>query len=357
MDNYTCYRRLLLPRAAAVKAGAPRRLGLLVKWEFNRHFLVFMHLIRGFSRLPAFDGGCLLTIGNFDGLHLGHQHLINRIAEQGLSRGLPTVAMVFEPQPLEFFLGEHAPSRLTRLREKAIQFAKHPIDYLLVAPFNQQLALYDPEQFVRELLVNKLKIRHLVVGDDFHFGKARRGNFALLRHMGEQFGFAVENTESLELDGSRVSSTLIRDALQAGRLDEAKRMLGRDYSVCGRVGHGAKRGRELGFPTANVRMFRKNTPVSGVFAVTLTGLNGEEHNGVANVGIRPTVEGGPLVWLETHLFDFDRDIYGCYVEVHFKRKIRDERRFESLTALRRQIAEDVAYAREVLPAPMPRQIG
>jgi riboflavin kinase/FMN adenylyltransferase len=286
----------------------------------------------------------VLTIGNFDGLHLGHRRVIERVAEHGRQLGLPTVAMIFEPQPLEYFLGDHAPSRLTRLREKVIQFSKLPIDELLVLPFNRTLADYDAEQFIQNILVGKLNIRHLVIGDDFHFGKARRGNFALLQHRGQEFGFTVESTDSFELEGFRVSSTLIRDALGEGDLAQAKALLGRDYSVCGRVAHGDKRGRQLGFPTANLEMFRKNTPLIGVFAVIMTGLDGRELKGVANLGNRPTFYGGAKAVLETHLFDFDQDIYGRYVEVHFKAKLRDEMRFDSLTALRSQIANDVASA-------------
>jgi len=304
-----------------------------------------MRLIRGLNHLEPLRSGCVLTIGNFDGLHLGHRRVIERVAEHGRRLTLPTVAMVFEPQPLEYFLGDHAPSRLTRLREKSIQFAKLPIDELLVIPFNRTLADYDAEKFIHDILVQKLKIKHLVIGDDFHFGKSRRGNFALLQHRGEQYGFTVESTDSIELDGLRISSTLIRDALGEGDLAQAKLLLGRDYSVCGRISHGDKRGRQLGFPTANLQMLRKNTPLVGVFAVTMTGLNGSELHGVANLGNRPTVDGGAKVVLETHLFDFNQNIYGRYVEVHFKAKLRDEIRFSSLEALKVQIARDVEAAR------------
>ncbi|TPQ26278.1 bifunctional riboflavin kinase/FAD synthetase [Methylomonas koyamae] len=305
-----------------------------------------MRLIRGLNHLEPLRNGCVLTIGNFDGLHLGHQLVITKLAEHGRRLNLPTVAMVFEPQPLEYFLADHAPSRLTRLREKAIQFAKLPIDELLVMPFNRSLADYDAEQFIADILVRRLNVKHLVIGDDFHFGKARRGNFALLQHRGETYGFSVEDSHSFELAGSRVSSTLIRDALGEGDLAQAKSMLGRDYSVCGRVAHGDKRGRELGFPTANVRMQRKNTPIVGVYAVTMTGLDNAEYRGVANVGSRPTVDGGSKVVLETHLFDFNQDIYGQYVEVHFKHQLRDETRFASLDQLKQQIGLDVTAAKQ-----------
>jgi riboflavin kinase/FMN adenylyltransferase len=187
-----------------------------------------------------------------------------------------------------------------------------------------------------------------VIGDDFHFGKARRGNFAMLREKGKFFGFKVENTQSYQIQGLRVSSTLIRDALGEGKLKLAAKLLGRSYSICGRVAHGNQLGRSLGFPTANIQLLRKNTPVSGVFAVTMTGLYDDELHGVANVGIRPTVLGDAKVILEVHLFDFHKEIYGHYVEVHFQHKIRNEIRFESLEQLKKQIEKDVIAAKYVL---------
>jgi riboflavin kinase/FMN adenylyltransferase len=216
-----------------------------------------------------------------------------------------------------------------------------------VLPFNRKLADYDAEQFISEILVKHLKVKHLVIGDDFHFGKARRGNFAMLQSKGLEFGFSVENSVSFELSGLRISSTLIRDALGDGQLAEAKRMLGRDYSVCGRVAHGDKRGRQLGFPTANIEMLRRNTPMVGVFAVTMSGLDDKTYQGVANLGNRPTFDGGAKAVLETHLFNFSGDIYGRYVEVHFKAKIRDEIRFANFEALQAQIKLDVQAAQQI----------
>ncbi|MGZ5049469.1 MAG: bifunctional riboflavin kinase/FAD synthetase [Methylobacter sp.] len=307
-----------------------------------------MRLIRGLSHLEPLSNGCVLTIGNFDGLHLGHKAVIKKLAERGAALALPVVAMTFEPQPLEYFLGENAPSRLMRLREKVIRFSKLPVDDLLILRFNQRFADYDAEQFIEEVLVKKLNIKHLVIGDDFHFGKARRGNFAMLKDKGKVFGFDVEDTGSYQIDGLRVSSTLIRDALGSGDLALAEKLLGYCYSVCGRVAHGDKRGRTIGYPTANIQMFRKNTPVNGVFAITMTGIDGQEFEGVANVGTRPTVDGGSKVILEAHLFDFNKEIYGRYVEVHFKQKIRDEMRFQSLDELKAQIVKDVVDAKAVL---------
>ena len=306
-----------------------------------------MHLIRGLSHLEPFKNGCVLTIGNFDGLHLGHRTVIKKLAERGEALGLPVVIMIFEPQPLEYFLGDNAPSRLMRLREKVIEFAKLPVDNLLIVRFNRYFANCDAEQFIDDILIKKLNVKHLVIGDDFHFGKARRGNFAMLKEKGKLYGFSVEDTGSYQVAGLRISSTLIRDALGEGDLAQAEKLLGHCYSVCGRVAHGDKRGRTIGYPTANIRMFRKNTPVNGVFAVTMTGIDGLEFEGVANVGTRPTVDGGSKVILETYLFDFDKEIYGRYVEVHFKQKIRDEMRFQSLEQLKAQIEKDVAETKKI----------
>lgn len=306
-----------------------------------------MHLIRGLAHLKPFVDGCVLTIGNFDGLHLGHRAVIKKLVARGKALGLPVVIMVFEPQPLEYFLKDNEPSRLSALRDKVIQFDTLPVDYLLIVRFNREFADFDAERFVDEVLIGKLNIKHLVIGDDFHFGKARRGNFALLKKKGRHYGFSVEDTGSYFIQGCRVSSTLIRDALAAGDLAQAERLLGHSYSICGRVAHGDKRGRTLGFPTANIRLFRKNTPVNGVFAVTMTGIGDGEVEGIANVGTRPTVDGSSKVVLETHLFDFDREIYGQYVEVHFKQKIRDEMRFQSVERLKAQIALDVEVAKAI----------
>jgi riboflavin kinase/FMN adenylyltransferase len=306
-----------------------------------------MRLIRGLTHLEPLQNGCVLTIGNFDGVHLGHKAVINKLAKRGRELGLPVVVMTFEPQPLEYFMGDNAPSRLMRLREKVIQFSKLPVDDLLILGFNQYFANCDAEHFIADILKNKLNVKHLVIGDDFHFGKARRGNFAMLKEKGRQLGFDVEDTGTYDLEGLRVSSTLIRDALSEGNLREAEKLLGRGFSVCGRIAHGDKRGRTIGYPTANIQMFRKNTPVEGVFAVTMTGVDDREYEGVANVGTRPTVDGGSKVILETHLFDFYKEIYGCYVEVHFKQKLRDEVRFPSLEALKAQIVNDVAAAKKI----------
>ena len=306
-----------------------------------------MRLIRGLSYLEPFLNGCVLTIGNFDGLHSGHRTVIKKLAERGKSLNLPVVVMIFEPQPLEYFLGDNSPSRLMRLREKVIQFAKLPVNHLVIMRFNRQFANYEAEQFIQEVLIEKLNVKHLVIGDDFHFGKGRRGNFAMLKEKGKQFGFNVEDTGSFELSGLRISSTVIRDALAEGNLEKAEKLLGRCFAICGRVVHGDKRGRTIGYPTANLKLFRKNTPINGVFAVTMTGIDDQEVEGIANVGTRPTVDGTSKVILETHLFDFDQEIYGRYVEIHFKKKIRDEMCFQSLEGLKNQIADDIIKTKKI----------
>lgn len=300
-----------------------------------------MRVVRGLAHLSPFEKGCVMTIGNFDGLHLGHQTVIDNLLEKGQQLHLPTIAVIFEPQPLEYFLGEKAPPRLMRLREKILYFSKSPIHTLVILPFKKALADYDASLFIETLLVQKLNVKHLVIGHDFHFGKQRQGNFSLLQKKGTEFGFEVESTLPYQQQGLRISSTLVRNALQIGELQHTKQMLGRDYSVCGRVAHGDKRGRLLGFPTANIKLFRKNSPISGVFAITLAGIKKHEIQGIANVGTRPTFTGSSTIFLEIHLFDFNQEIYGRYVEVSFKEKIRDEKIFENLEALKQQITEDI----------------
>jgi riboflavin kinase/FMN adenylyltransferase len=304
-----------------------------------------MQLIRGLAHVAPLRQGCVLTIGNFDGLHLGHQVVIEKLLQHGKRLQLPVVVMIFEPQPLEYFLTANAPSRLTRLREKVLQFSQFPIDQLLIVKFNREFANYEAESFIQHILVEQLQVNYLVIGDDFHFGKARRGNAAMLQEKGKALGFKVEYTSSYRFHKRRISSTLIRDALEAGQLSLAEKWLGRAYSICGRVIHGDKRGRILGFPTANVELFRKNTPIQGVFAVTITGIKSGEFQGIANVGTRPTVDHQLKIILEIHLFNFNQDIYGHYIEIHFHHKLRDEIRFQSLIELKSQIEKDVIEAK------------
>lgn len=309
-----------------------------------------MRLIRGLAHLEPIQRGCVLTIGNFDGIHIGHQAIIRTVAERAKQFGLPTVVMIFEPQPSEYFSKTNAPARLMRLREKVACFAKLPVDSLVIVKFNRTFANLEPEDFIQKILLDKLKVRHLVIGDDFHFGKARRGNFELLKASGKRAGFSVENTQTYLLADIRISSTAIRDALQAGDLTLAERLLGRPYTIYGRVEHGDKLGRTLGFPTANIRLFRKNSPLQGVFAVEMLGITENAIQGVANIGTRPTLVSNNTLILETHLFNFDQDLYGRAVEIRFKKKIRSEQRFNNLDALKQQINHDIDTAKQFFAA-------
>lgn len=306
-----------------------------------------MELIRGLHNLRDRHRDCVATIGNFDGVHRGHQAVIDQTAQRAKQLRLPSVVITFEPQPQEFFQPDASPPRLTRLREKLIALGQCDIDKVLCLSFNRYLAALTAEEFVDVVLVKGLGVKHLVVGDDFRFGQRRAGDFALLKSAGAEYGFEVANTYSFRLDKLRVSSTRIREALLAGNLELVAVFLGRPYCMSGRVAHGGKRGRTIGFPTANIHLHRNETPVKGVYAVRMQGLPEGVVNGVANIGTRPTVDGTRTL-LEVHLFGFERDIYGAHVEVCFVQKLRDEQRFESVEALKSQINRDAAQARSIL---------
>ncbi len=305
-------------------------------------------IIRGFYNLPSTAdgrlGGCVATIGNFDGIHLGHQAVLNQLAMKGDALSLPVVVITFEPQPNEFFSPDNAPARLSRFREKVEALRCYAIQQLCVLRFNRKLAQMTAHDFIQQLLITGLNVRYLVVGDDFKFGKDRQGNFDLLQQAGKEHGFQVVNMHTFSIENRRVSSTRIRQALETGDLMLAEKLLGRPYRMSGRVAHGDKRGRTMGFPTANIHLHRRKVPLSGVYAIRLFGIDGEPYQGVANVGLRPTV-GADRALLEVHLFDFKRDIYGEHVQVHFLRKLREEQKFESLDALITQIDLDSKQAR------------
>jgi riboflavin kinase/FMN adenylyltransferase len=286
------------------------------------------------------------TIGNFDGVHLGHQAVLKQTCDKAREMGLPVTVITFEPQPQEYFRPEQAPPRLTRLREKIVALRPHAVDRLLCLDFNHHLANLSAEEFIDKILVDGLGVQYLVVGDDFRFGKDRQGDFEMLVSAGKKHGFEVANTHSFTLGNERVSSTLIRQALAQGDLTRVEQLLGRPYSMCGRVAHGDKRGRTIGFPTANIYLHRKNTPILGVYAVQMKDVEQYPVNGVANIGTRPTVCGTRTL-LEVHLFDFNKDIYGAHIEVMFIEKIRDEKRFESFDALKQQIQRDAQQARAI----------
>lgn len=306
-----------------------------------------MELIRGIHNIRSRHHGCVATIGNFDGVHLGHQAVIGQLSEKAAQLGLPCLIILFEPQPLEYFSGvsgADSPTRLTRFREKLQALRRFAIDRVLCVRFNKRFALMSAEDFIEHILVRDLGVKYLVVGDDFRFGAGRTGNFAMLQKAGGKNAFQVVNMHSYLLDNQRVSSTLIRQSLGAGELAEAEKLLGRPYRMSGRVAHGDKRGRELGFPTANIHIHRKAAPVAGIFAVEVYGLDEEPLIGAASVGTRPTVAGTTCI-LEVYLLDFDQQIYGRYLHVNFVKKLRDELHFDSLDELKKAIEVDVQQVR------------
>ena len=302
-----------------------------------------MKLIRGLHNLRTPLPASAVTIGNFDGVHRGHQLVIRQLQKVAAAAGLPTVAVIFEPQPIEFFAPDKAPKRLSRFREKIAYLKAQDIDYLLCLRFDQELANLSAEAFVQQILLERLGTRHLVVGDDFHFGKNRQGNFAFLRDNSERFGFIVDETETLTLDGERVSSTRIRQCIQQDDFDKAAELLGRPYSLGGRIAHGQKLGRQLGYPTINIKMGDKTLIVKGIFAVRVKGIDNRVLQGVASIGTRPTVDGVDTI-LEVYILDFNEDVYGRSVNVEFLHKIRDEQKFDSLEELTRNIDRDTEKA-------------
>lgn len=309
-----------------------------------------MELIRGLHNLRPRHRGCVASIGNFDGVHLGHQAIVARLHEHAAAAGLPARVVLFEPQPLEFFRPEAVEPRLMRLREKLTALAALGVDSVLCLHFDARLAGMPREDFVDRLLGQGLGVRHLVVGPDFRFGHKRLGDVEYLKSAGTAAGFGVEAVPPLLRDGERVSSTAVRQHLTGGDLAGAARLLGRPYTLHGRVSHGDERGRSIGFPTLNLPLHRKAVSLRGVFAVRVTGLAVEPLPAVANLGVRPTVNGTyPL--LEVHVLDFAGQVYGRQVQVEFVRQLRDERRFDSLDALRAQIDLDVRAARAMFAKP------
>jgi len=305
-----------------------------------------MELIRGLHNLKDRHRNCVATIGNFDGVHLGHQAVLRQLSVKGEALNLPTTVIIFEPQPLEYFQGAHpVPSRLTRLREKLQALRRTPVQRVLCLRFDEHLSTMPAEEFVQRILVDGLGIRYLVVGDDFRFGAKRAGDFAMLRQAGARYGFEVAAMHTVEVDGERVSSTRIREALRQDDLVLAEKLLGRPYRICGRIAHGNKLGRTLGIPTANVHLHRLVTPLHGIYVVGVHGLDPVMVSGVANVGNRPAV-GGTDTLLEVHLLDFARQVYGHYIQVSFLHKLRDERNFESLDALQVAMQQDIRQARD-----------
>lgn len=303
-----------------------------------------MQLLRGLHNLRPLSGGCVATIGNFDGVHLGHQAILARLRERSQELGVPSCVVIFEPQPREYFAPDAAPVRLTRLREKLELLREQGVDFVLCLTFNRRLRELSAAEFVRQVLVDGLAVRHLEVGDDFRFGCDRSGDFAFLVRASAEQGFTVEAATTVEVDGMRVSSSRIRKVLADGDLHQAESLLGRPFRLSGRVLHGQKLGRTLGSPTANIQLKRRKAPLSGVYLVS-TEVAGQRVNGVANIGTRPSVNGDGRPHLEVHLLDFAGDLYGLHLDVTFHQKLRDEQRFASLEALKAAILADIAAAR------------
>jgi riboflavin kinase/FMN adenylyltransferase len=286
-----------------------------------------------------------LTIGNFDGVHLGHQALLQRLKQEAQARGLATAVVVFEPHPREFFSPQQAPTRLTSLREKLEMFAALGVDRVHICRFNRTFAQTPAESFMHALNED-LAAEFILIGDDFRFGSGRSGDFALMEKIGKQRGFTVQSMHSVLHGDVRISSTAVRDALARGNLQTAQRYLGRHYSISGHVEHGNSMGKQLGFPTANVQLKHNRPPVSGIFAVRVRIEGGEWRNGAASLGVRPTVAENGKPVLEVHLFDFNEQIYGKHLHIEFLHKLRDEAKFPDLQSLTKQIALDVTQAKQ-----------
>jgi riboflavin kinase/FMN adenylyltransferase len=308
-----------------------------------------MLIRRGFEPCPDAGPGRAVAIGNFDGVHLGHQAILAALVARGREARLATAVVCFEPQPKEYFAGAAAPARLMRLRDKAEHIAPAGADELRVLRFDSRLAALAAEDFIGRVLVGALGARQVVIGEGFRFGRERGGDVELLRRAGRARGFAVEAVPPRLEGGVAVSSTRVREAVALGHFDAAKELLGRDFRISGRVAPGSRLGRTLGFPTANLRLFRHVSPVAGIFAVRASGAGLSRHPAVASVGTRPTV-GGREWLLEVHLFDYAGTLYGERLDVDFIARLRDEVRFADVAAMTAQMREDARRARELLAA-------
>lgn len=308
-----------------------------------------MRLIRGLYSCPPnlFVQGSVATIGNFDGVHLGHQEIIKRLTAKAKALSVPSVVIVFEPHPQEFFRPEQAPARLFKLTDKLLELIDLGVDYVLCLRFNRELAELSAEDFIRRVLVETLNVRHLFIGDDFKFGYQRKGDFNLLKEAG-QFPVEANQTVVQSIDGKdlRISSSLVRQAIANNDFAKAGQLLGRPYQFRGRVAHGDKQGRTIGIPTANIALKRVKSPLQGVYAVKVFGVAGSVINGVANVGKKPTLNEREER-LEVHLFDFDGDVYGQHLTIEPVAKIRDEKKFNGKDELIEQISRDIEKARTI----------
>lgn len=302
--------------------------------------------MRVFLGVPEWASGPVaLTIGNFDGVHRGHHAMLAQLRAKADELGVPAAVLTFEPHPRELFTPDQAPARLTSLREKLSLLEACGVDQVYLLRFDRRQASMSAADFIQRILVQGLGVRHVIIGDDFRFGQGRQGDFAMLQAHGAATGFGVEALHTVELDGLRVSSSAVRDALAAANLNLAAQLLGRPYAIAGRVAHGNKIGRTLGFPTANIQLKRKRVPLAGVYAVTVSGIDKRHLPGAASVGVRPTIGAGLKPVLEVFLLDFNQDIYGAHLTVHFMHKLRDEAKYDSLDELKAAIAADVVATR------------
>ncbi|SFL40717.1 riboflavin kinase / FMN adenylyltransferase [Desulfomicrobium norvegicum] len=314
-----------------------------------------MHCVTWPDQISGLEKGSCVTIGNFDGVHIGHQRLIARVRDLAAGFGLPSVVITFEPHPLRFFTGKKTPPFITLYEQRSELIRALGIDHLLCLEFNQELASMSPEDFVRRILVEGLHVRELVIGYDYAFGKGRGGNYSLLTRLGQQWGFGVEQLEPVMVDQAIVSSTRIRDLVEAGDVWAAKALLGRFYRVSGTVVHGQNRGgRLLGFPTANMHLVDELFPKTGVYCCWAE-LDGELHQAVANIGYNPTF-GNDVLSVEVHIMDLSEDLYGRALKVHFVQRLRGERKFSGLDELKAQIGKDIILARTILALPEARLV-
>jgi|RifCSPlowO2_12_1023861.scaffolds.fasta_scaffold06920_5 riboflavin kinase/FMN adenylyltransferase len=304
-----------------------------------------MEFIRDLHNLHASHKGCVVTIGNFDGVHLGHQAIIRQLQAASTENHQPAGVVIFEPHPQEFLHPDRAPARLMRLREKLIYLRQSEIDRVVCLRFNRALSSLPAEDFIRNVLVNKLGVRHLIVGEDFRFGNKRKGDISTLTQSGKTYGFTLECTESCKIDGRRVSSSWAREVLEAGDMIQAEKLLGRPYAINGRVVHGDKRGRVLGYPTININLHRNQSPVAGIFAANVYGLEPEVIHAAVSVGTRPVFD-GRYINLEAHLLDFDQEVYGAYVTVELLKQLRHEQMFGNIDDLKVQMDRDIAEIRK-----------
>jgi riboflavin kinase/FMN adenylyltransferase len=303
-----------------------------------------MRITRGIP--AAATSPVALTIGNFDGVHLGHRAMLDELARAAQRLDVPSCVMIFEPQPREFFAPDVAPARLTSLREKLELLEASGVNHVHVCRFNYAFAQIAAQDFIERVLVRGLGVCWLQVGDDFRFGARRAGDFVMLKREAVRLGYEVQALPSVMVEGTRVSSTAVRDALAAGDCARAARLLGRAYSISGRVVRGDQLGRKLGFPTANVQMKHNRAPLAGIFAVEVHGAAASVVRGAASLGVRPTVKDKGAAVLEVYLFDFKKEIYGRHVQVNFLHKLRDEEKYADLDTLKRQIAVDVENAQQ-----------